>query len=262
MKTSYGGSARHQSRHAAAARALCACGAALTLGASACSQQTGPITVPVASDVLESMNRYARVYTLTVGDQMDIVVQRHPELSVKAVVRQDGYISMPLLQDVKAAGLGVPDLCARLKELLSARLVDPEVNVMATTIREPMVYVLGDVPRPGPIPYRQAHTALQAVAQAGGFLRSAGPSGIAIVRLTQDAKLRAYLLTPPVDGQIGPYLALQASLLEPEDLIFVPEGPRSQFVRFVQDYLNTPLQAVNNALTPYYQFKVIEDLAK
>ncbi len=227
---------------------------------SSCESPQASADLEVSPIVLESLTRYRKEYVLAAGDVIDVVVRANPVVSRPCAIRPDGYISLPLLDDVMAEGLTVPALDAKLTELFSKRLVDPEVTVIAATVRQPMVYVLGEVGAPRPVPLRDATTAAQAIAQAGDMTVAAARNSVAVIRLTEEGRLRAFTVTTVVEGQPAPYMALQAMLLQADDLIVVPESDRSQMVRFINDYVNTPLSGVNSVLTPYFQFRLIEEL--
>jgi hypothetical protein len=63
-------------------------------------------------------------------------------------------------------------------------------------------------------------------------------------------------------GKAGFYASLQQIVLQPNDMIIVPESGRSQFTRFVQDFINTPLGGVNQVLSPYFQFRVLREVER
>lgn len=235
----------------------------IMIGGCTISPKVQPQAEVAASPrVIELKGRYERLYVLGPGDALDIVVLRSPEVSRSVVVRPDGHISLPVIDDVKAAGLTVPELDAELTKLFATRFVEPEVTVIPTTVREPMVYVLGQVARPGPVAYRQASSALEALAYAGGALVSAETKAVAVIRLEEDGKLRVRLIDDMPDGQPGPYMAMAATRLEPEDVVFVPERRITQFGRFITETFTTPIQGITTALTPYIQYKSIELLDK
>jgi protein involved in polysaccharide export with SLBB domain len=164
------------------------------------------------------------------------------------------------LNDLKSAGLSPQDLAAKLTQLFAARLVNPEVNVIATKVRDPMVYVAGDSTAVVAVPYREAPTAMQAIALAGGLKRSAASRSISIVRLTEDGYLRAIPVKVGVGGQPGSYMALRTSLLQADDIVFVPENGRSQVSRFLDDIIDKPLVGVTSALGLYVNYKLIDVL--
>ncbi|MCZ4316103.1 polysaccharide biosynthesis/export family protein [Comamonadaceae bacterium G21597-S1] len=227
------------------------CAAAFVL--SACTAPTAKQAeqaVPPA--VMESSLRYQKQYLLTAGDQLDIVVWRTPEVSRSVVIRSDGQISLPLLQDVTAAGLTTRELADKLTQLLSARFVDPQVAVVPTQVRQPMVYVLGDVGTPAAVPLRNAATALQALAAAGGVRKSGAEADVTVIRLMESGRLRAIAVQGPDDGQPAPYLTLAAMPLQADDIVFVPENGRSQVSRFLDDIVLKPLQV-------FLTFRIISD---
>ena len=124
----------------------------------------------------------------------------------------------------------------------AARLINPEVTVIPTLVRQPTVFVLGDVKSPQQVPYRSAQTALQAIGMAGGFQRSGSESDVTIIRLSRDGVLEAIPINVEASGQPGPYLAFAVTQLQPDDVIFVPEHGRAQVVRFFDEIILRPAQ--------------------
>lgn len=239
-----------------AARAVLALASVLP----ACASARASVDTVAAPAAVVSTIRFQKEYVLTIEDQLDVVVQRSPEVSRSLVIRPDGFISLPLLGDVQAAGLTVRDLAARLTTLFSARLVDPEVTVIATRVRQPVVYVAGEVGNPSAVPLRDAPSAMQAIALAGGFRRTADTNDIAIIRLAADGRLQAIRVPVQVGGQPGPLLALRLAALQPDDLLFVPESGRGQFARFLDDFIARPLGSVNAILGTWVNFRLSERL--
>src|SRR5579864_9003013 len=235
---------------------LVALPALVSLGACASARTSKP-EIPVEPQVVQATVRFHKEYVLAPGDKIEVVVQRSPEVSRSVTIRPDGHISLPLLQDVPAAGLTVPELDSQLTELFSKRFTASEVKVIANTVRQPMVYVIGDVTTPTPVPLRDAPTAMQAITHAGGFRRSASMRDIAIIRLAEDGILRAMLVPVSSPGQPGPYMALRVAPLQPDDLIFVPESGRSQMTRFIDDFVNRPLTGINSLFFTYVNFRLV-----
>jgi polysaccharide biosynthesis/export protein len=229
-------------------------------GVAGCVHSARDVVMTAPPEVVQSTERYRKEYVLAPGDQLEVVVYRNPELSKTIDVRYDGFISLPLVDDIRAAGMTVPELDELLTDLYSKRLVDPEVTIIVRGAHEPTVYVVGEVGGVKPVPLRQAKTAAQALAESGGVQTSAGKGHVAIVRLDDEGRLVAHLLERPARGQTAFYMALQNTPLQPDDLIVVPESGRSQFVRFVNDFVNTPLSGVNQALAPYFQYKIIKEI--
>ena len=218
---------------------------AITAG---CGQmpRTDVTQVEAKPEIIQSAVRFQKEYILFVGDQIEVAVWRVPEVSRQVTIRADGMISLPLLQDVPAAGLTARELAEKLKTLFSARLVNPDVQVIPVQVRQPVVYVLGDVKAPAAIPYRNAQTVLHAIGLAGGFLRTGSEADVTIIRLSKEGYLRAIPVETQAWGQPGPYLAFGLMSLEPDDVIFVPEHGRSQAVRFLDDIVLKPGQLLLN----------------
>jgi len=157
-------------------------------------------------------------YRLGPEDQLRISVWDNKELTLDLVVRPDGKISMPLLQDVVAEGLTAAQLAANIQEGLSAYIVSPEVTVIVLQVNAPKYYIIGYVTRPGTYPLRGDTSVLQALALAGGLTQFASPRSIKLIRAMRGKqevrKINYYDLID--DGGEGNYL------LKSGDTIVVP----------------------------------------
>ena len=226
---------------------------------AACAAEPPP---PMRLDpvVVRSSLHYAREYVLQAGDQLEISVFHVPEYARTVTVRADGFVSLPVLGDVKLAGLTVPDADKLLAKGLSGRLVDPDVTVNVVNPRPASVFVLGEVLRQGPVPLRDAPTAALAISASGGVLRSAAYDYVAVVHLDADGTLAGTLIQRPKSGETAFYMALTNMPLENGDLVIVPESTRSQSTRFIQDFITTPLSGFNQALTPYVEFRLLNSI--
>lgn len=229
---------------------------------TACESPSTTEEVTIEPEVTESLRRYEKVYVLHPGDGVDVLVRGNDAVTRSVIIRPDGYLSLPLLGDVEAEGHTVPQLTEKLTRLFSERLVDPEVTVIATQVREPMVYVLGEVQQPQPVPHRSAQTAAQAIATCGGFSPTAHEHAVAIIRLTDEGHLRAYTIPVEIEGKPAPYLVLQSKLLQPDDIVYVPPSDIAQVNRFIDDHINKPLTGVNSVLSPAANFLFIRELLR
>ena len=228
--------------------------AALVL--AGCAAQPAP-PVAVKPEVLRSTARYAREYIIQPGDQIQVTVFHVPELTQTTIVRPDGYTSLQLIKEVKVGGLTVTQADDELQRRYSARLVKPDVTLTILTPRQPQVYVVGEVNHPGPVALREAPTVAIALANAGGTTRTASLDAVALIRLEEDGHLTGTIIPPEKAGETALYQATDAMLLKSGDIVVVPESSRSQFVRFVQDYINTPTTAISQSLTPYLQYETL-----
>jgi len=103
---------------------------------------------------------------------------------------------------------------------------------------------------------------MQAIAFAGGLRRSAAVRDIVLIRLTEDGYVRAMLISVEEKGQPGPYMGLRATLLQADDILFVPESGRSQFTRFLDDIVTRPLTTVSQIVSIYSNFRLVQELNK
>jgi polysaccharide export outer membrane protein len=115
-------------------------------------------------------------------DVLDISVWKNPELSRVVPVRPDGKVSLPLVNDIQAAGL-TP---AALREQVAARLAEfipsPEVSVMVREVHSRKVAVLGAVKTPGRFELKSTMTVLEVIALAQGFTDFASRDRIVVLR--------------------------------------------------------------------------------
>jgi polysaccharide export outer membrane protein len=157
-------------------------------------------------------------YRLGPEDVLRISVWENRELTLDVVVRPDGKISFPLIQDVQAEGLTAAELAAAIHNRLQSYIKDPQVSVIVTQVNAPKVFIIGNVTRPGPYPLRSETSILQALSLAGGFTQFASLRNIKLVRGTgakqEVRKVNYYNLIE--DGGEGNYL------LKPGDTIVVP----------------------------------------
>ena len=129
-------------------------------------------------------------YVIGADDTLHVSVWKEPDLTATLPVRPDGMISLPLLNDVQAAGLTPMQLAALLTERLKKYLSDPRVTVVVTQINSQRVYLTGEVLHTGAIPMTPNMTVLQALSSAG-FTQFANTKGIYVLR-TENGKQQKY----------------------------------------------------------------------
>lgn len=126
------------------------------------------------------------LYVIQPSDILEVFVWKEPDLSRRVLVRPDGRISFPLVQDLQAAGLTPAELKAKIEELLKQFIASPNVTVIVEEIRNYRIYVTGKVNNPGSFTLEKPVTVLQALSLAGGFADFADESDIKIVRTYGD----------------------------------------------------------------------------
>jgi polysaccharide biosynthesis/export protein len=121
-------------------------------------------------------------YVIGPEDVLSIVYWREKDMSADVAVRPDGKISLPLLNDVTAAGLSPTQLRDRLTEASKQFFEDPSITVVVRQMNSRKVFITGEVNKPGPYPLIGQTTVLQLISIAGGLREYANGKKILIVR--------------------------------------------------------------------------------
>ena len=121
-------------------------------------------------------------YRIGSEDVLQVSVFGNEALTRTVPVRPDGMISLPLLNDVQAAGLTPMELRDVLMKKLVEFVPSPEVSVIVTEVRSFMISVIGQVAKPGRYDLRSSATIVDALAMAGGFKEFAARSKIVVIR--------------------------------------------------------------------------------
>jgi polysaccharide export outer membrane protein len=159
-------------------------------------------------------------YLIGPDDALSIVYWREKELSADVIVRPDGMISLPLLNDVRAEGLTPEQLRANLTTAASKFVEEPTVTVVVKAINSRKVFVTGQVAKPGPYPLGGQTTVLQLLATAGGLSEYANKKKIMILR-TEGGKSQAL---PFNYEEVMAGKRLQQNIeLKPGDTVVVPD---------------------------------------
>ncbi|MFZ1008413.1 MAG: polysaccharide biosynthesis/export family protein [Candidatus Sulfotelmatobacter sp.] len=120
-------------------------------------------------------------YVIGADDTLHISVWKEPDLTATLPVRPDGKISLPLLNDVPAAGFTPMQLADSITEKLKKYIADPRVTVVVTAMNSRRIFVTGEVTHSGPIALLPGMTILQALSSAG-FTQFANLKGIYLLR--------------------------------------------------------------------------------
>ena len=157
-------------------------------------------------------------YVLGAADVIHVSVWKSPDLSQTVTVGPDGFVSLPLLGDVHAAGLTTNKLAQDLTSKLNAYVVDAQVTVSVVEIRSRLVFVTGQVGKPGAYSLIAPLTVLQLIAQAGGLNTYANRKSILILR-TVNMKVQRlrFNYTSALRGDMKQNINLQ-----PGDTVVIP----------------------------------------
>lgn len=183
---------------------------------SVAQQAPAPASAP-ASPETNAASTLDTDYVLGTGDVLHISVWDEPQLTVTATVRPDGKISMPLLYDVSVAGMTPDGLQKSLADQLTRFVRKPNVTVTVQEIHSRMVFITGEVQRPGAYPLLASMNVVQLVARSGGLTDFAKQKKIYVLRADK---------TTRVDVNYEKVLRGQASQqnvdLAPGDTVVVP----------------------------------------
>lgn len=121
---------------------------------------------------------------LGVGDAVHVIVHQQPDLTTDARINERGAISMPLIGEVKLAGMAPNEAAAAIGEKFKKGefLKNPQVSLSVTTVRSRQVSVLGAVARPGRYPLDDTTTSLSDVIAAAGGITAAGGDTVVVLR--------------------------------------------------------------------------------
>lgn len=142
-----------------------------------------PLMSPVSrgGEVKFDQNIVADAYRLGAGDEIQLTVFGHKDLSGNFTVTGAGVVALPLIGNVKAGGLALLEFEQRVvKKLQPDYLKNPRISVEVVAYRP--FFIIGEVKRPGSYPFVHGMTVVNAVALAGGYTRRAREDELVIIR--------------------------------------------------------------------------------
>lgn len=158
-------------------------------------------------------------YVIGAEDVLYIHIWKEEALSRTIPVRTDGKISLPLIDEIQAAGLTPLELKERLTQEFKRFIDSPSVSVMVTEANSFKVYVSGQVQKPGVYRLRNETSLLQLIPMAGGFTEWANPKNIIIIRKESGQEKRIVLnYKKLLSGEIAAF----NHPLRPGDIVIIP----------------------------------------
>ena len=170
--------------------------------------QAAPPRVPQPTD-----------YIIGTDDELSITFWRDKDMSSEVVVRPDGKVTLPLINDIQAAGLTPDQLRERLNTEAARFLENPSASVFVKAINSRKVFITGEVQKPGPYPLTGPMTVLQLIATAGGLKDFAKRSEIVIMR-SEGSKLVSFSFDYEAISKRNKLE--QNIILKPGDTVLVP----------------------------------------
>jgi polysaccharide biosynthesis/export protein len=201
----------------------CAAGlvAMLLLAGTALAQ--APAAAPAAAGSPAQQIVNPDEYVIGPGDVLQVFVWRNPELTATVPVRPDGKISTPLVEDMVAVGKTPTKLARDVEKVLSEYVRSPTVNVIVT---QPVgafgqVQVIGQVAKPGSLPFRAGMKLLDAVLAVGGVTQFAAGNRTKVERTANNQRQE---IKVKLDNLLNKGDMSQNLPLQPGDVIVVPES--------------------------------------
>lgn len=157
-------------------------------------------------------------YVIGADDMLHVSVWKEPDLTATLPVRPDGKISLPLLDDVQAAGLTPMQLADSITVRLKKFIADPRVTVVVTAMTSQRIFITGEVTHSGATPLLPNMTMLQALS-AAGFTQFANVKGIYLLRMENGKQTKLPFNYKEVVKGMRPE---QNIMLRPGDTVVVP----------------------------------------
>jgi polysaccharide export outer membrane protein len=178
-------------------------------------------------------------YKLQVGDTLNIKFYRNPELDQTVVIRPDGKISLPFLDDIMCAGLTPGQLDQEITRRFVGELAVPDITVIVTELGGHKVYVDGEVFKPSMVQLSGGMTLLNALSSAGGFRPEAIREQVILIRrdaagepVGHAVNLKQVIFGQKPEGDV---------LLKPYDIVYVPRSKIANANLWVKQYIRDML---------------------
>jgi polysaccharide export outer membrane protein len=175
---------------------------------------------PAAPSVVDTPDTLYKIGAL---DTLNVVVWRNPDLSSSVNVRPDGRISIPLVENVPAAGKQPEELARDIEKILTKFIRDPSVTVIVSSfqgVSTEQIRIVGEAAKPQAVPFRQNLTLLDVMIQTGGLTDFADGNGAVLVRGSEQGKQYSIRLKDLLKrGDISANVPVK-----PGDIIIVPQS--------------------------------------
>lgn len=186
----------------------------------------------VASAQERPVLKTAERYRLQAGDILEVQYRYTPEFNDLVTIQPDGYVTLPLLGDIRFGGLNLEQARALIFEKAKVRLKDPEINLKLKEFVTPFVTVFGEVDKPGRVELHGKLTVVEALAVAGGFKDTAKHSQVVLFRKVDDEWAEAKEID--VKENMSKRTLTEDLTLRPGDLLYIPQNRISKIERVVR----------------------------
>jgi polysaccharide export outer membrane protein len=171
-------------------------------------------------------------YRLQPEDKIEVQYRYTPEYNTQASVQPDGFVSMPLIGEVKVAGLTLEQAAAAVRQKAGQRLNDPDVIVLLKEYVKPFFIVAGEVAKPGRVELHGQVTLVEAIALSGGFKESAHRTQVLLLRKSNPemAQIKVYDLRK----MMSPSGIQEDVTLQSGDMLVIPRNAISKIEPYVR----------------------------
>lgn len=192
-------------------------------------------------------------YRIQPGDKLDIKFFYTKDLSESAVVRPDGFITLPLVDEVKAAGLTPQQLDDLLTVSYAQHVNNPVLSVILREYAGFGAYIGGEVVAPRIIPLNGGMTPMQALSFAGGVKTTAHMKSVLLIRKAEDGRPVPHVLDLSDEALAHGSRDMRIAL-QPSDVIYIPRSPIANANLFVQQYITDLIlfKGINIGFTTNY----------
>lgn len=177
----------------------------------------------------------AETYKIKAGDKLSVRFLNHPELNEPSIaVRPDGFISLQLIEDIKAEGSTAVELRKKIEKGYDEILLNPAISVNIIEFVPPSFFIGGQVNRPGKYSLRDGNSVIKAVFLAGGFTKEANRRMVLYARVDQNGKWQVREIN--VLKLIEKLSSGDDVAISDGDYIFVPDSKLSKFNKALEGF--------------------------
>ena len=198
------------------------------------AQDAGTAATPEQAQAAPAPAANQESFRLSAGDVIELKHFYNPELNDTMQIRPDGFISLPFLGDVNVENKTVAETTQMLESAYKKYLKTPSITIQVRSFGSQKIYVGGEVPRPGAVNLVGRLTVLGAVMDAGGPTHAGSSSTVLLIRKGSDGKPLMQKLSLKKNDELT---AASMTLLQPFDIVLVPESGIARVNRWVDQYI-------------------------
>ena len=195
-------------------------------------------------------------YRLTPGDQLQVHFPDLHEQDFTAVVRPDGFITSPRYGDLPAMGWTPSQLADSIRVAYGQEFLKPRATVQVTSFGPQFFYVFGEVRTPDRYEFEGPQELIGAITRAGGFLRSAVPANVVVLKVGPDGgyTFTIHDLNDIMENPAPPIW------LESNNIVIIPKSTISNAADFVRDYVMTFIAPADAFLRGRYYWQLARNV--